>query len=130
MSITESVPRFELEPPQIITEGDSPRVRSTDPLTSHFAADASASHLHETKHRVLQLINMHGSLVGAEVNEQYNIMASRMNWRRVAWDTPRKRAHELLDEGFLEVAAVRTAQGNNSPERAMRLTDKGRQALA
>ena len=130
MSITDMVAGFELEPPEIIAIGDSPRVRRTDPLTSHFAADVSSVHLHETKHRVLQLINMHGALVGSEVNEQYRLMAARMNWRRVAWDTPRKRSHELLDEGFLEVAEVRTAEGNNLPERSMRLTDKGREAIS
>lgn len=124
------VAEFELQPPQIITEGDSPRVRRTDPLTSHFAADVSGRHLHETKMRVLQLVAMHGSLVGSEVNEQYRLMASRMNWRRVAWDTPRKRSHELLDEGFLEVSEIRTAEGNNLPERSMRLTDKGREAIS
>lgn len=125
-----SLDTFELEPPQIITEGDSPRVRTSDPLTSHFAADVSSRHLHETKLRVLQLIDMHESLVGSEVNEQYRLMAARMNWRRVAWDTPRKRAGELAEDGFLDGSETRTAQGNNLPEALYCLTDKGREAIA
>ena len=121
---------FELDPPQIVMAGDSARTRKSDPLTSHIAGDVSSRHMHETKQRVLQIINTHGALVGSEVNEQYVLMAARLNWRRVAWDTPRKRAHELLEDGFLEVESVRTAEGNNLPERAMQLTDAGREAIA
>lgn len=116
--------------PEIFMADDSARTRKGDPITSHVAGDVSSAHLHETKRRVLELIKIHGALVGSEVNEQYVLMASRMNWRRVAWDTPRKRAHELLDDGFLEVESVRTAEGNNLPERSMRLTEQGREVLA
>lgn len=130
MTLTETLPIFELEPPQIVMVGDSARTRKSDPVTSHRAADVSSTHLHETKLRVLELLSIHGALVGSEINEQYVLMAARKNWRRVAWDTPRKRAHELLDDGFLEVESVRTAEGNNLPERSMRLTDLGREALA
>lgn len=122
-------PIFELEPPQIIMLGDSPRARKSDPVTSHIAADASAVHLHETKQRVLQIVDTHGSLVGSEINEQYQLMAARMNWRRVAWDTPRKRAGELAEDGFLDGSETRTAEGNNLPESLYRLTDTGREAL-
>lgn len=121
---------FELEPPQIIMVGDSPRVRRSNPVTSHIAADASAVHLHETKRRVLQIVNTHGSLVGSEINEQYQLMAARMNWRRVAWDTPRKRAGELAEDGFLDGSETRTAEGNNLPESLYRLTEMGREALS
>lgn len=130
MTLTESLSMFELEPPQIIMLGDSTRARKSDPVTSHIAADVSSKHLHETKRRVLQIIDTHGSLVGSEVNDLYAITAARLNWRRVAFDTPRKRSQELLADGFLEVTSVRTAEGNNLPERAMGLTDAGREALA
>lgn len=123
-------PIFELEPPQIIMLGDSPRARKSDPVTSHIAADASAVHLHETKQRVLQIVDTHGALVGSEINEQYQLMAARMNWRRVAWDTPRKRAGELAEDGFLDGSKTRPAKGNNLPESLYRLTEMGREALA
>ena len=129
MSTTDTLPRVDDRPP-IIINGDTARTRKSDPNTSHIAADVSAVHLHETKRRVLELIAIHGSLVGSEVNDHYRLMASRMNWRRVAWDTPRKRSHELLEDGFLEVAEVRTAVGNNLPERSMRLTEKGKEVLS
>lgn len=123
-------PIFELEPPQIVMLGDSPRARKSDPITSHIAADVSSRHIHETKRRVLQIIDTHGALVGSEVNDLYAITSARLNWRRIGFDTPRKRAHELLKDGYLEVDSVRTAEGNNLPERAMGLTEKGREALA
>ena len=42
MSLTESVPMFDLDSlPPILFAGDVPRVRESDPLTSHAAADSS-----------------------------------------------------------------------------------------
>lgn len=116
--------------PQIVMNGDTARTRKSDPLTSHVAADVSSKHLHETKQRVLELIATHGPMVGSEVNDLYRLTAARLNWRRVAFDTPRKRSQELLADGYLEVTSVRTAEGNNLPERCMGLTDAGLAALS
>ena len=42
MSLTESVPMFDLDSlPPILFAGDVPRVRESDPLTSHAAADSN-----------------------------------------------------------------------------------------
>lgn len=120
-------PMFDVEE---LLAGSGPRARRSDRVTSHIAADASQVHLHETKQRVLELLNTHGSLVGSEINEQYQLTAARLNWRRVAWDTPRKRAGELATDGFLDDSETRIAEGNNLPEAVYRLTDKGREALA
>lgn len=123
-------PDFELEPPQIIVEGDSPRVRRSDPLTSHFAADKSAHGLHESKHRVLQLVRIHEAICGSDLNDQYKVMADRLNWKRLAWDSPRKRAGELAEDGYLQVVGERLSEGNHALESVYALTDKGREALS
>lgn len=130
MSITATVPMFELEPPQIIIEGDTARARKSDPNASHVAADRSSHGLHESKHRVLQLVRMHESIAGSDLNDQYKIMSDRMNWKRLAWDSPRKRAGELADDGFLTVVGERLSEGNHSLESVYALTDKGLEVLS
>ena len=131
MSIaTESLPIFELEPPQIVMDDDSARTRKSDPPTSHIAGDVSQRGLHEAKRRVLDLVSMHAPVTGSELNDLYRLSAERLNWRRLAWDSPRKRSSELARDGFLEVVGVQTAAGNNLPESAYGITDKGRTALA
>jgi hypothetical protein len=113
-----------------IFDEDSPRVRKSDPVTSHIAGDASKASMHETKLRVLHLIADLGPLVGSEVNDHYRDRAWRRGWeRRAAYDTPRKRAGELASDGYLEVTDTRTG-GNGLPESIYGLTDKGRRVVA
>lgn len=120
-------PMFDVE--ELLT-GSGPRARKTDKLTSHIAADASQMHMKETKLHILRIVADCGSLVGTQINELYRTYAARENWRRPAWDTPRKRAGELAIDGYLDDTETRIAEGNNLPESVYRLTDKGREALA
>ena len=123
MSITHMVP-------PMIRPDDTARTRKTDPHTSHLAGDVSAHGLRDAKTRVLELVSVHAPVTGSELNDLYRLTADRVGWRRLAWDSPRKRASELARDGFLEVVGVQTAAGNNLPESAYGITDKGRTALA
>lgn len=118
---------FDLE--ELLT-GSGPRARRTDKATSHIAADYSQSSMQETKRNILRILKDHGSLVGTEINEQYQLYAARLGWRRPAWDTPRKRSGELALDGFLDDSETRIAEGNNLPESVYRLTAKGEDAVA
>lgn len=109
---------------------DSPRVRKSDPLTSHAAADASQAGLKDARHNILQILRDHESLTGTEINEQYSLYSSRLGWRRLSWDSPRKRAGELAKDGFLEIVGTRIADGNTSPESAYTLTLKGLEVIS
>ena len=130
MTITEMIPLWESDLPQIVMLGDTARTRKSDPLTSHLAGDVSAHGLHDAKRRVLELVKLHAPVTGSEVNDLYRLTADRLGWHRLAWDSPRKRASELARDGFLEVVGTQTAAGNNLPESAYGITDKGRTAIA
>lgn len=108
---------------------DSPRARKTDPVQSHMAADRSYSTLHATKRAVLLLVLQEGELAGSQINDLYRGHRERYGWGPVAYDTPRKRAGELADDGFLS-ARYQTSEGNHLPEAVYSVTDKGREALA
>ncbi len=120
-------PMFEVEE---LLAGSGPRARATDKVTSHIAADASQVHLQEAKRRILELVAVHQPIVGTELNELYRLASARMNWRRLAFDSPRKRAGELAADGFLDDSETRIADGNYLPESVYRITEKGREALA
>ncbi len=126
MSATTLQPMFDVEE---LLAGSGPRARATDKLTSHIAADASQLHLHEAKHRILELVAVHQPIVGTELNELYRLASARMNWRRLAFDSPRKRAGELAVDGFLDDSETRIADGNYLPESVYRITAKGLEAL-
>lgn len=111
--------------PAILPDGDRARTRKSDPSTSHLAADVSQRHLHETKLHVLKVVSAHGPLVGSEINDLYVFMASRLGWRRVAWDSPRKRAGELAADGYLVVAGTRPVEGTSLEESIYELSPKG-----
>jgi len=130
MTITEMIPLWESDMPQIVMLGDTARTRKTDPHTSHLAGDVSAHGLRDAKTRVMQLVTMHAPVTGSELNDLYRLTADRVGWPRLGLDSPRKRAGELARDGFLEVVGTRTAAGNNLPESAYGITDKGRTALA
>jgi hypothetical protein len=109
----------------MVLDGDSPRTRESDPVSSHIAADVSQRRLHETKSHVLQLIAENGRLVGTELNDLYLLAAARRGWRQVAFDSPRKRAGELAADGLLEVDGYGTSDGNHLPEAIYTLSVRG-----
>ncbi len=132
MTLTESLtPMFDIDAfPSIFTDDDSARTRRTDPETSHQAGDNSQRNLHESKRRVLELVKVHAPVTGRELNELYDVTAARLNWKRIHFDSPRRRAGELARDGYLEVVGTQVAPGNNSPEAAYGLTDSGRAVLS
>lgn len=116
-------------PPPLFTDGDFARTRKSDPVTSHIAADASQRSMHATKRAVLLIVMQEGEIVGSEINRVYLDRKSRYGWGRIAFDTPRKRAGELAEDGFLEVVDQRPAEGNHLPESTYAITAKGRAVL-
>lgn len=116
--------------PPTLWDDDAPRARATDPAQSHIAADVSQAGLKDAKARVLQLVRDHAPVAGSHLNDLYRLAASRLNWKPLAYDSPRKRAGELATEGYLAVVRVGIAEGNHLPEAIYGLTDKGREALA
>lgn len=127
MSLDTLQPMFDVEE---LLAGSGPRARRSDPETSHIAADASQAGLKEAKRNVLQILRDHETLTGTEINEQYSLYAARLNWRRLAWDSPRKRAGELVTDGFLEIAGTRIAEGNFLPESIYTLSLKGLEVIS
>ncbi|TXK17376.1 hypothetical protein [Homoserinibacter sp. GY 40078] len=108
---------------------DAPRVRRGDRDNSHVAADASARSIHETKLRVLQIVLQEGPIIGAEINDLYDLRRSRNGWRKIHVDSPRKRAGELAADGLLEIVRDRVNPANHLPEAEYAITDAGRAAL-
>jgi len=117
------MPNTDSLPEPMPLAGDTARTRTTDPVTSHQAADKSQARIKETKMCVLRLIRQEGSLTGQEVNDLYLLRASRSDWPAAKYDTPRKRAFELLADGFLAVL------GERDGGRELCLTAKGCDAL-
>jgi hypothetical protein len=108
---------------------DAPRARRTDRATSQIAADASARSLHETKQRVLLIVLQEGPIIGAEINDLFDLRAARNGWQPIHVDSPRKRAGELAADGLLEIVGDRVNPRNHLPEAAYSITDAGRAAL-
>jgi len=102
---------------------DTPRTRRSDGLASHRAADRSQHNLKPTKLAVLRLVYQEGTLSGEEINDLYSLRSVRHDWPAAKHDTPRKRAGELYDDGFLEVDSI--------PEggRVYCLSAEGREAI-
>jgi hypothetical protein len=82
---------------------DSPRVRMADPISSHLAADQSAASLPEVRTNIRALLKLHGPMTGAQLNDLYALTSTGMDWSRVSYDSPRKRAAEMAADGLLEV---------------------------
>lgn len=113
----------------IVSFGDKPRTRRSDPLSSHRAGDVSQPSIPETKVRVMDLLLVHGWLSSSQINDNYQFAASRLGWKRVAYDSPRKRAGELVEDGYLEVIDERLGQ-YGVPESVYALTAKGRRVAS
>jgi hypothetical protein len=87
----------------IVMEGDTARTRGTDPLSSHVGGDVSAANRLAVRDAVMLLLMQEGSLTGQELNDLYELRATRQSWPPVHVDSPRKRAGELAAEGFLVI---------------------------
>ena len=96
--------------PAIVANGDSARARRSDPLTSHEAADRSAHTLTKLRRAVLALVLQEPSSIGSELNAMYELRYARNGWPKAAWDSPRKRAGELAEDGLLLVAGSRAGE--------------------
>lgn len=109
---------------QIVMEGDSARTRQTDPVKSHRAADKSQKAIHQTKRAVLRLIHDNEQLSGQEVCDLYSILSGLPGWPTAKTETPRKRAGELFEDGFLADVSDEHDDG-----RVYELTAQGRAAI-
>lgn len=86
----------------LMTEDGGPRVRRADPLESHIAADASQHTLHQIKDAVLELVFEIGLPTGKQINAKYAAVQESRGYPVADWDSPRKRAGELVADGLLE----------------------------
>lgn len=83
---------------------DSPRTRRDDPVASHMAADQSANKITEVRKNIYYLLELHGPMTGTQLNDLYAFTATRRDWwTRVSYDSPRKRAAEMVADGLLMV---------------------------
>lgn len=94
-----------------ILPDDKARARLTDPLASHAAADQSAATIKHVADAVLWMIAHYGPCTGRELNDHYRNSARGRGWPVVSYDSPRKRAAELADDGRL-VAEVDGTRGH------------------
>ncbi|MDM4761921.1 hypothetical protein QT381_02740 [Galbitalea sp. SE-J8] len=83
---------------------DQARTRKSDPLTSHLAGDRSQSTVHDVRAAVLVILALDiPEATGSQLNELYREMRADRGWPEVHFDSPRKRAGELADDGYLDV---------------------------
>jgi hypothetical protein len=113
---------------QIVMDGDTARTRLTDRLTSHLAGNKSQVNMTAIEQAVLRLVAEHGNLVGTELNVHYSDNWLYRGWPRKAWDSPRKRAGELLEAGLLTEAGSRRGTAG-SLETLLVLSDLGRKTI-
>ena len=90
---------------------DSPRAGKDDPISSHMAADRSQETLALTRDRVVLLVRQEGEITGRDLNDLYRARADREGWARISYDSPRKRAAELLADGVLACTNEDAARG-------------------
>lgn len=112
--------------PQIVVNGDTARTRRTDPLTSHLAGDRSQETISQVKAIVLELVAYHGPLSGSQLNDLFVLWTDPYEWH-VHFDSPRKRAGELADEGLL---VVTNADAKRGTERIYSLPSEEARAAA
>jgi hypothetical protein len=113
--------------PQILPD-DTARTRLTDRLTSHLAGDKSQVNMTAIEQAVLRMVAERGNAVGTELNVFYSEEWMYRGWPQKAWDSPRKRAGELLDAGLLAEAGTRRGTAG-SLETLLVLSDAGRRTL-
>lgn len=83
--------------PMLFEDLDIPRVRATDPLASHEAADASQADANEVRDAVRHLLWEAGwrGLTDDELNEAYARERGTWGWPAVDYETPRRRRSDL-----------------------------------
>ena len=86
---------------------DEPRTRRTDPTQSHTAADDSQASIHALRNNLLTLVHENPDIIGVELNEMYRDTYKRRGWKRVAFDSPRKRAGEMAADDLLIAGDLR-----------------------
>lgn len=123
-----------LSAPPTIIHDDTPRTRRTDPTTSHQAGDISQRSITTIKAHLLYLMlknETSNGLTGSELNDLYLFATARLEWDRVHFDSPRKRAGEMVDDGYLQIVGTRPSfgRGQSSQESVYALTDKGRKMV-
>lgn len=102
----------------LITD-DKARARLGDPVQSHAAADKSAHGLSKLRTAVLHLLREEPLSTGNELNLVYAQRYVRRGWPKCAWDSPRKRAQEMVELGFVLV------QGERDGERQLIISAAG-----
>ena len=110
---------------------DSSRARASDPITSHLAADKSARGLSKLRLAVLATIETFDiPAVGSEINARYAAWSQSdpVRYPKAHPDSPRKRAGELAEDGYLDVVGHRKGEFG-SPESEYRLSPEGRRLL-
>jgi hypothetical protein len=115
--------------PLALWDDDVPRTRRSDLLTSHLAGDQSQPTIAGTKLAVLFLVSQEGSLVGSEINDLFRTNYKRRGWKRVSYDSPRKRAGEMVADGLLTIVATHIGL-NGAPEREFAVSLAGLHTLA
>jgi len=104
-------------PEPMLLAGDTPRARSTDHTTSHRAADRSQKTLPRVRMAVLDILRLRGPLTGNELNDAFH--NGTKNYGKAHWDSPRKRAGEMAEDGLL------TADRSNGSEAVYDLSEAG-----
>lgn len=120
----------------MVTDGDSPRARRTDPATSHAAADKSQKGLSKLRVAVLRMfadleeVDEVWELTGSEVNAEYRRyrVGAPGEFPLCHPDSPRRRAGELARDCYLDVVGHRKG-GYGTEESVYRLSPEGRDYL-
>lgn len=102
--------------------------RPTDPAESHAAALAMLPKQKRSQIAILRLIAELGWIDGQELNREYRERYANTDMR-LADDSPRKRAGELIEPGLVQVRSGHVA-ANGIPAREFKITDLGWARLA
>ncbi|HWK19784.1 MAG TPA: hypothetical protein VNR37_03315 [Microbacteriaceae bacterium] len=97
--------------------------RPTDPAESHAAALAILPKRKRSQIAVLRLIAELGWIDGQELNREYRERYANTDMH-LSYDSPRKRAGELIEPGLVQVRSGHIA-ANGNPAREFKITDLG-----
>lgn len=88
---------------------DDPRARTTDPDTSHLAADSTQANLSELQAIVLAILHdvPDFGLTDSELDRYYADNSGHRGWPSIRFETPRKRRSDLSKMGKLEDSGIR-----------------------
>ena len=100
----------------MVTAGDEPRVRATDPEPSHLAADRSQKHLSQSQSIVLSIFRARGNFTDSELDTHYELLCRSQGWPVVKFDTPRKRRSQLTARDLIVDSGERRENEYGNPE--------------